>query len=741
MRSGNRQIVSPYWLVVLAITCVCPARGQAAEAEGFQPPSRPAEQFYRDVPFAQERATIYLPELSLDEYTLRTVRVDRDGKLLINTDRGLLKGYEGRIVPFRDYAGLAGQVHHDVELLEGKFVFLNSRMLLPLHGAGRDFYDNRQRGFSSVAALGPAHYVLLSPNQIVELQAGNETTQLANTGYQHAVALPASKSAVLWGPKQLAVFAAGKLTPLQAPEADIVGVADEKPESQQVSLLVATSQGLYRVTTDGSARIERKLPVNELTCIARDDQGRVWLGSPKGAFSFVGDERANYYAGRRWLANDHVIDITIDPQGDVYILNAGGLTKLRFEQMALADKAAIYQQNLRLNHIRFGLVSDVNIPGGDYAKLQLHDTDNDGLWSSMYLAAESYRYAVTGAEDALQNALDGFDALERLLTINPIPGFQARTFELDGFKVSDKERWRKRDEEDFEWKGHTSSDELVGTFFCYAVMWDTIGQGRPELRARIAALVDKTMSHILDNNLYLIDIDGKPTLWGRWNPEYVNTDMVGGDRRLNSIEILAFLQLAFHFTGKERFRDAFLELVNDHGYAENTVRYLPDPRGPWNHSDDELYWLSYYNLLRNIFEPNLRATFFKSAQEHVEATKRKRNPVWNFIYGGATGEAIDLEGSATILREFPLDMRRWRMTNSHREDIELLPRPRRRGRESVEVLPPDERAVTKWNSNEMSVDGGGSGESAESGAEFLLPYWMGRYFGYISSPERSASVN
>jgi hypothetical protein len=72
------------------------------------------------------------------------------------------------------------------------------------------------------------------------------------------------------------------------------------------------------------------------------------------------------------------------------------------------------------------------------------------------------------------------------------------------------------------------------------------------------------------------------------------------------------------------------------------------------------------------------------------------------------------------------------MTNSHRRDIafELSPR----GVESLEVLPPDERAIHKWNGNEMAVDGGDGGESAESGAEFLLPYWMGRYYGFISPP-------
>jgi hypothetical protein len=723
--------------MTLCLTVV--PHGGLAFGKELDEPARVKNQVYRDVPFAQERTTVFRWEVPAEQQTLRQVRVDRDGKVLINTDQRLLKGYEGRLVRFQEYSGIADLVHHDLQLLEGKFVFLNSKMLLPLHGAGRDYVDNQSHGFKRVAPLGPGHFLLLSQEKIVELQDGSVRFTIDNPGYRELIAVPARKQVVLYAGDKLGLYADGVVQELPAVPATIAGVVDVTSDGDDVALMAATEQGLFRITPREAKSVDRKLPVKSLTCIARDRTGRLWVGSTQGAFSFVAEEPVNYYAGRRWLADNRMIDIFCDTQGDVYLLNAGGLTRLQFEPMTLADKADFYQRHLRQNHIRYGLVSDVYLPGGDYAHVRLHDSDNDGLWSAMYLAAESYRFAVAGAEDAQANALDGLDALERLVTINPIPGFQARSFELEGFAVSDKERWRSRPEKDFEWKGHTSSDELVGTFFCYAVMWETIGRERPEVRERIAKLVGQTVGHILDNNLYLIDIDGKPTLWGRWNPKYVNTLEVGGDRRLNSIEILAFLQLAYHTTKDERFKRKFRELVDTHGYAKNTVNWLPNPRGPWNHSDDELYWLSYYNLLQNNFDQEARVTFLTSARQHVEATQRKRNPVWNFIYGGTTNEKIDLEGSVMVLREFPLDLRRWRMTNSHREDVEVVPRRRRRGSESVSVLPPDERAIQKWNGNEMSLDGGGNEESAESGAEYLLPYWMGRYFGYITAPVRDPS--
>jgi hypothetical protein len=246
--------------------------------------------------------------------------------------------------------------------------------------------------------------------------------------------------------------------------------------------------------------------------------------------------------------------------------------------------------------------------------------------------------------------------------------------------------------------------------------------------------VGAVVGHIVDNDYYYVDVDGKPTRWGFWNPRNINTPAALHDRRLNSIEMLGFLGLAYELTQDDKFKRAFDELVDEHGFAENAVRYLPDPLGPWNHSDDELYWLSYHFLLGYPLRDSLLPTFMRSAQEHFEANKRKRNPLWNVIYGVRTKRPVDLEGVVFWLQEFPIDRRNWAVQNSHRKDVKVVERlfvpP-----ESDPVLPPDERRVHKWNSNEMDLDGGGDGNSAESGAEFLLPYWMGRYYGYISDPK------
>jgi len=70
------------------------------------------------------------------------------------------------------------------------------------------------------------------------------------------------------------------------------------------------------------------------------------------------------------------------------------------------------------------------------------------------------------------------------------------------------------------------------------------------------------------------------------------------------------------------------------------------------------------------------------------------------------------------------------VTNSQREDLHRLPDNFRK-QQSVELLPPDERPLMRWNGNPFALDGGSGGGSELAGDEFLLPYWMGRFLRII----------
>jgi hypothetical protein len=509
------------------------------------------------------------------------------------------------------------------------------------------------------------------------------------------------------------------------------------------------------------------MPWPELTCQV-NVPGGVWYGTTRGAFferegtnspyatpSAPGIEppRFRYYASRRWLRDDHVVDLAVDHDGQVWVLTQTGLNKIEYRLTTMSAKADWFHRKIRTRNLRYGFTAErrLLVPG-NITSSEMIDTDNDGGWTSYYIGSLGARYAVTHEEMIRKQAWESFAALERLQSIHTNTGFPGRTFERKGFRFSDPDRWRDAIDPEWEWKGHTSSDEVCSQTFAHAVMWELVATNSSE-RARIATNYVRIVDHILTHNLYLVDVDGKPTLWGRWNPEYVNWyPPTIHDRELNSAEITSSLQLAFAMTGNEHYRDKAFELFNKYGYLTNILSSLRliahttgyvhqgnDMGDEWNHSDDELAFFMYWPLVRFAFTEELRAKYRTVVEEHLEIeAAAERYPIWNFIAAACGVTNVDAAGAVWTLRGAPLDTIAWRITNSHRHDITKLP-PNFMGREMKELLPPGERLIARINTQPFILDQGDDATDFP-GDEFLLGYWMGRYVGAIGAPQEVTKV-
>jgi hypothetical protein len=272
-------------------------------------------------------------------------------------------------------------------------------------------------------------------------------------------------------------------------------------------------------------------------------------------------------------------------------------------------------------------------------------------------------------------------------------------------------------------------------------------------KERAVAQITRQMDHIIDNNWFLVSWNGQPTQWGRWNPEYVNSFPTNvGDRRLNSTLILAFLQTAYHFSGDARYREKATELIEKHGYLENTLRPATEIgfvegeilSDRWNHSDDEMYFLTTPALYKYAFDSGMKKDFLKTIKSHWQVERSEKSALWNFLYALSGGQEIDLDASIWWLKEFPLDQINWRITNSHRKDLTFLS-PNFRNQPTEQILPPDERPVTLHNKASYwinSDDGPYQSNEKSKGAThefppyvYLLPYWMGRYVQAIGPPQ------
>lgn len=699
---------------------------------------------YTDVPFWQDWSESSFLE---DGYNIRLTHIasDRNGTIQLLSTTGLMQAYQGKLVADRMYLPLADMQFIDMLRYRDQFVYLTDEAVLSNAWAGKVYlpYDlPKAKAFAGGTAfdfliasdMGLEYVKEGDPTWTVSFDSSIKLQEIAFDTHTGGFWGLSTNSLLYINPakKSIEVLHSGK----QFTCLEVLSNGKE--------LIIGTTEG-YQVWDKSTQRISSQhtaLPWPELTDIS-EINGALWFGSTWGAFRQLPEGGYAYYASRRWLPDDQVIEVAEGPENSVLVLTSGGMAQIHFEEMTLEQKAMHYEKQVRKRHIRLGFNSDGlrltepgNLSTGSY-----HDSDNDGLWTSMYLGSQLFRYAVTKSDEALQYAMESFEAMERLHTINGIQGFPARSFVRKGYSQHDKKAWNNLDEQ-WDWKGTTSSDEAIGHYFAFCLIAEIVPD--EAVKQRAIRLIEEMTDHIIENDLYFIDQDGKPTRWGRWNPEYVNGfPTTVGDRKLNSSNITGFLQAAYHFTGKQKYKDKAYELFEKHGYLDNLMRPMAKIgvaedddlskllSESWNHSDDEMYFLSYWYLHPYAFTDDLKTQYQETIRDHWQAERPEKDGLWNFCYAMTGAKDFDLEESIWFLQEYPLDLVEWSVHNSHRKDIELLP-PNFRGQTTRTVLPPDEVPVHKHNTNTFLLDRNRGGLVELSGDLFLLPYWMGRYLGVIS---------
>ena len=497
----------------------------------------------------------------------------------------------------------------------------------------------------------------------------------------------------------------------------------------------ASEQGLSLHTESGTLSLTGAdgLPIENLRCVAVGADGTLWAGGAEGAIR-LRDGVWRYFAGRRWLPDDNVTNIALDAQGRAWITTDGGVACLQSLPMTWTEKADHYEAVTLARHNRDGYVTECLLEKpGDVDSFLYEASDNDGLWTALYLCAECFRYAVTGEAQAQSLARKSLRALLDLVRLTGIPGFPARAVMRKGARAEQSHplaNWLPSPvDPNVLYKADTSSDEMDGHYLAWYVYHSLVADDAE--KAEIAAVCEAVTNHILDNDYTLVGPTGKRTSWGVWTPQTLNEDPEWrAERGLNSLEILSHLKVAQHICPCARFETAYCTLIEQHHYALNVVRQkmLP-PDADFNHSDDELAACAYYPLLMLETDPDLRSLYLLSLERTQAMLRPQRSPFHNVIYSACTGRAGDSDAVWEWLADAPLDLRCWTMRNSHRADAQFQPDVDRFGkRQLTRPLPPGEIGPMKWNTNPYLADWEGEGRREMDGAFWLLPYWMGRYY-------------
>ncbi len=755
-----RNILSR-WLVVIFFFFIIAGCKEKNTALTVSPNTANGQQIYHDSSYIQEYSIKYYLTANQQNGKLTAISSNRDGQVKILSDGGVLVPdngtlfYSGKLIPDISYSPLLSKNISSIITYQNQTVYLDDHQVFSNAWAGKIQIDHGLPKATIFAAGDDFHFLISDGDKLVYLdQTGAKVWLGSFAGLQKIRYCDKKNSFLLITPNNVAEFIPGQPIRILYTDSGITCAAyTEKGDK----IVIGTGSG-YLFLSD--KKLISKIPCPEITEIT-EINGQLWFGSTHGAFRYNEDGKYSYFAGERWLPGNRITAIEAGPDSSILLATDKGVGQLVFKKMTLEAKAFFYEKQVREKNIRYGFnCSSVRIPDG-YSSAQTGNQPSDNLWTGMYLVSQLFRYKVTGSEEAKQNAYEAFEAMERLHTVTNIPGLFARSFERD-YKVENSKGadWKRKelltgspanlwlpasDHPNWTWRSTASSDQTVGQIFALTMILELSDDA--QWKARALKCLDNLMGYIVKNDLYIIDVDGEPTMWGKWNPDYVNKFPINvGDRKITSSNIIAFLQTAWHFTGKEIYKNKANELMQKFGYLDNLTRSFSQI-GPsnadelsnvlsseWNHSDDEMYFLAYWGLYPYALKSELKPKYLAAIKDHWEIERPEKNALWNFTYAMTGAKEFDLDQSIEFLKTYPLDLRNWGMQNSQRQDIERIAL-NFRGQTTKELLPLGEIPIYRHNGQIFTLDSSGDGTSLISaGDTWLLPYWMGRYLGVISAP-------
>lgn len=482
------------------------------------------------------------------------------------------------------------------------------------------------------------------------------------------------------------------------------------------------------------------LPEEEIFRIRFADDGRVILSSDAGLI-IIKDGKRKYLPATRWAMQPELND-AIASGNTVWTATDSGVTKITEKDMTLEEKAD-YCFNLVENHYlrTKGYVTGLHsIENHDISTGVPGISDNDGLWTQFYMGALSYCYAVTKNEEVLKAARRSLYAMGYLAKVSGKKGFTARAVRFEGdenfgvFVDREGSEWHPSPDGISEWLGETSSDEMVGHFFGFTLYYDLCAND--EEKEYIKEIICDIVDHILENDYKLCDIDGLPTTWANWAPDQLNgNSMWLWEKCINSLELLAFLDVAYHVSGEQKYRDEFMHLAIDEHYLINAAQHKKDD-GHVCHIDDNLGFLTTATILHIEKDPAIRKYLLMGLRHHWEYERPEHTIFYNLVCSAYSDEPCDLDNAIKELRNYPLDFIRTPIINSKRRGLVYDTEQEKWGgkpqlKEALEI---DERIIHYNDSNMFRIDEGNP-SVASCPSTYLVPYWFARYHGLIEEAE------
>jgi hypothetical protein len=383
-----------------------------------------------------------------------------------------------------------------------------------------------------------------------------------------------------------------------------------------------------------------------------------------------------------------------------------------------AEKDALsISETIRLRHLPFGAVVDPIFTAPDSEQVAGYTRCGDSaIWTGHYLAAEAYRYKVTRDPGALANAWSALTGLRLLVNVTgtnllarcavPVESEFAEGIlseeQTHGVHIGNV------DQRGYFWIGNTSRDQYFGVFFGLAAAWDLIDD--PAMPPTIADLVWRMLDFLQQHDWTVVMPDGR-----------VSTTFLGrADQRLTLLQIGRHV-LPWRF-GSDYSWSAFV-----HSYlvlAPIGIEVLDPYESYFKFNLDTI---NLYNLIRLENNPTRRAFYRKAYDILRNTTDDHRNAFFNMVDHALNGPDARRDQETVQLLEA------WLKRPRRDFYVDLTAQFGFCGDRACEPIPVELRTPTDflWQRSPFQLSGGGDGFIESAGIDYILPYWMARYYGVI----------
>jgi hypothetical protein len=413
----------------------------------------------------------------------------------------------------------------------------------------------------------------------------------------------------------------------------------------------------------------------------------------------------------------------------------------------LVEKAAYLQRDLIDKHLVDGLYVSIVPASPEGVKLR-HTVDDPGnvihagVWTGRYLAGVAYQYAVTKDPAVRKHGGDLLVGLRRLQEVTGKPGLLARGYlqghgPVEGFERGggDSAHWHQGQGPLAEYRFYSdvSVDNFNAVLYGYALYFDLAADD--EQKKTIAYDVDRLMTHLLDNQYRIIDLNGKVTEWGHvgidpdpsrdeyylkfYAKELAHYTVGSGWHPSLRASLMALpdLLIAYHISGKPRYIDEYRKVVARFGENPEPPRdvrpFSLERVARVNHSSEGQAYEALFNLIRYEKDPKLRAKYNRWLIDLWDMNWMEGNALYTFMTLALSPKLPHADESLRLsvdtLQHYPVDRVMRPVMNSILKDIELSPYPDRGGqKQAAKPVPMDERPLDNeyaWKGNPYAVDG------------------------------------